>query len=62
MLQFNTEAGAELFKIKLIPVDARLFADCFCLIQLKRIFFAHNIKLTSECRRTRNQVATSTSE
>ena len=38
MLQFNTKAGAELFKIKLIPCDAQLFADCFCLIQGKNLF------------------------
>jgi hypothetical protein len=44
MLQFNTQAGAELFKIKLIPADAQLFADGFRLIQGK-LFFAHNIKL-----------------
>ena len=33
MLQFNTQAGAELFKTELIPFDPQLFADCFCLIQ-----------------------------
>ena len=38
MLQLNTKAGAELFKIKLIPADAQLFADCFCLIQGKNLF------------------------
>jgi hypothetical protein len=51
-----------LFKIKLIPADAQLFADCFCLIQGKNLFFAHNIKLITEYWRTRNQVTTSTSE
>jgi hypothetical protein len=35
MLQSNPKAGAELFNIKLIPADAQLFADCFCLIQGK---------------------------
>ena len=44
MLQFNTQADAELFKIKFIPVDAQLIADCFCLIAGK-CFFVHNIKL-----------------
>jgi hypothetical protein len=34
-----------LFKIKLIPADAQLFADFFCRIQGKNLFFAHNIKL-----------------
>jgi hypothetical protein len=29
MLQFNTQPGAELFKIKLIPFDAQLFAGFF---------------------------------
>ena len=62
MFQFNTQAGAELFNIKLISADAQLFADGFCLIQRKSLFFAHNIKLLSECWRTRNQVATPTSE
>ena len=38
MLQLNTQAGAELFNIKLIPTDAQLFADCFCLIQGKNLF------------------------
>jgi hypothetical protein len=47
MLQFNTQAGAELFKIKLIPADARLFADDFCLIPGK-CFLAHNIKLITD--------------
>jgi hypothetical protein len=37
MLQFNTKAGAELWNIKLIPADAQLFADCFCLIQGKNL-------------------------
>src|ERR1019366_3817391 len=45
MLQFNTKAGGELFKIKLIPSDAQLFADCFCLIQGKNPFFAHSLNL-----------------
>jgi hypothetical protein len=34
-----------LFNIKLIPADAQLFADCFCLIQGKNLFLDHNIKL-----------------
>ena len=38
MLQFNTKAGAELWNIKLIPADAQLVADCFCLIQGKNLF------------------------
>jgi len=47
MLQFNTKAGAELFRIELIPIDAQLFADCFCLISGEG-FFAHNIKLLTD--------------
>jgi len=47
MLQFNTQAGAELLKIELIPIDAQLFADCFCLISGK-CFFSHNIKLLTD--------------
>ena len=38
MLQFNTQAGAELFDIKLIPADAQLLADGFRLIQGKNLF------------------------
>ena len=48
MLQLNTQAGPELFNIKLIPTDAQLFADCFCLTRGK-LFFAHNIKLIGNC-------------
>ena len=45
MLQFNTQARAELFKVKLTPADAQLFADCFCLVRGKYCFLAHYIKL-----------------
>jgi hypothetical protein len=45
MLQFNTKAGAELFKIDPIPHDTQLLADCACLIQGKNCFLAHSIKL-----------------
>jgi len=44
MLQFNTQAGTELFEIELIPEDAQLSADCFRLVQAKNLFFGHNIK------------------
>src|ERR1039458_5313763 len=48
MLQFNTKAGAELFNIELVPIDAQLFADCFCLIQGENPFLAHNITLITD--------------
>ena len=45
MLQFCTKADTELFKIKLFPTDAQLFAECFCLLQGKNSFSAHKVEL-----------------
>ena len=45
MLQFNAQADPELFKIELIPPDAQLFAECFCLLQGKNPFSAHKVEL-----------------
>jgi hypothetical protein len=43
MLQLHGKAGAKLLKIKLIPPDAQLFAECFCLLQGKNLLFVDNI-------------------
>ena len=45
MLQLHGKAGAKLLKIKLIPPDAQLFAECFCLRQGKNPFSAHKVEL-----------------
>ena len=45
MLQLHGKAGAKLLKIKLIPPDAQLFAEWFCLLQGKNRFSSHKVEL-----------------
>ena len=45
MLQLHGKAGAKLLNIELIPPDAQLFAECFCLLQGKNLLFVHKVEL-----------------